>query len=252
MLNPNEWRRFHVFTPSDEYHLPTNERLKTHKSFLSTVHDLYGTSDIPKPNHQVFKQEFNPIMCQVTLESHLDLVWNVGKQFYIPSDLKSAALVTIHCRYPLGKLFHVYTDGSVEDVIKTAGAGVFSSAFSISYPVGKYCNNFDGYNENAQVNPRRMMLIELGKSRESIVLQWIPNRCKIFENKKAYGLAKAGSFMTQPDSPFPLRNIKRLILNMMMQLQRHLHRIGVKDSACCPLCHQGEMDGDHPDTALLL
>ncbi|GFU51850.1 putative rna-directed dna polymerase from transposon bs [Trichonephila clavipes] len=28
-------------------------------------------------------------------------------------------------------------------------------------------------------------------------------------------------------------------------LQRHLHCIGVLDSACCPLCHQGEMDGDH-------
>ncbi|GFT37255.1 putative gag-pol polyprotein [Trichonephila clavipes] len=28
-------------------------------------------------------------------------------------------------------------------------------------------------------------------------------------------------------------------------LQRHLHCIGVKDSACCPLCHYGEMDGDH-------
>ncbi|GFW60742.1 hypothetical protein TNCV_570881 [Trichonephila clavipes] len=27
--------------------------------------------------------------------------------------------------------------------------------------------------------------------------------------------------------------------------QRHLHRIGVKDSACCPLCYQGEMSGDH-------
>ncbi|GFS94096.1 hypothetical protein TNCV_3785811 [Trichonephila clavipes] len=24
-----------------------------------------------------------------------------------------------------------------------------------------------------------------------------------------------------------------------------LYRIGVKDSACCALCHQGEMDGDH-------
>ncbi|GFY33845.1 hypothetical protein TNCV_4595541 [Trichonephila clavipes] len=25
-------------------------------------------------------------------------------------------------------------------------------------------------------------------------------------------------------------------------LLRHLHGIGVKDSTCCPLCHQGEMD----------
>ncbi|GFT41543.1 hypothetical protein TNCV_3942911 [Trichonephila clavipes] len=31
-----------------------------------------------------------------------------------------------------------------EDAIKNAGAGAFSSSFSISYPVGKYCDNFDG------------------------------------------------------------------------------------------------------------
>ncbi|GFX48800.1 transposable element Tc1 transposase [Trichonephila clavipes] len=46
--------------------------------------------------------------------------------------------------YPLDKWFNVYTDGSAEDAIKNAGAGAFSSAFSICYPVGKYCDNFDG------------------------------------------------------------------------------------------------------------
>ncbi|GFX02179.1 hypothetical protein TNCV_1750631 [Trichonephila clavipes] len=44
--------------------------------------------------------------------------------------------------YPLDKWLHVYTDGSAEDALKNAGA--FSSAFSISYPVGKYYDNFDG------------------------------------------------------------------------------------------------------------
>ncbi|GFX40214.1 retrovirus-related Pol polyprotein from transposon 412 [Trichonephila clavipes] len=28
-------------------------------------------------------------------------------------------------------------------------------------------------------------------------------------------------------------------------LQRHLHCIGVKNSACCPLCYQSEMNDDH-------
>ncbi|GFX16944.1 transposable element Tcb2 transposase [Trichonephila clavipes] len=36
-----------------------------------------------------------------------------------------------------------YTDGSTKDVIKNAGVGAFSSAFNISYPVGKYCVNSD-------------------------------------------------------------------------------------------------------------
>ncbi|GFW43200.1 zinc finger BED domain-containing protein 1 [Trichonephila clavipes] len=215
------------------YYRPTNERLKTYKSFLSTVHDLYDTFDIPTPNCQVFPQEFNLIMCQATLESHLDLVKNVGKQFPIQSDLKSVALATIHCRYPLDKWFHKYTDGSAEDAIKNFGAGAFSSAFSIRYPVGKYCDNFDGeiaaisfvidklercsecnivffidsqaaisslinskYNENALVHSCRMKLIELRKCRENIALQWIPSHCNVSGNEKADRLAKAGSLMT--------------------------------------------------------
>ncbi|GFX14967.1 hypothetical protein TNCV_4897351 [Trichonephila clavipes] len=116
-------------------------------------------------------------MCLVTLESYLDLVRNIGNQFSIQSDLKGAALAIIRCRYLLDKWFHVYTDGSAEDAIENTGAGAFSSAYSISYPVGKYCDNFD--------------------------------------------------------------------VNEHDYLQRHLHRIGVKGFACCPLCHQGEMNGDH-------
>ncbi|GFX22678.1 hypothetical protein TNCV_2994131 [Trichonephila clavipes] len=125
----------------------------------------YGNENIHTPNCQVFLQEFNPIMGQVMLESHLDLVWNVGKQFSIQ-------------------------DGSAEDAIKNAGAGAFSSAFSISYPVGK------------------MKLIEFGKSRESIALQWTPSHCNISGNEKIDRLAKAGSLMSQPDIPLPLSNIK--------------------------------------------
>ncbi|GFU16434.1 putative rna-directed dna polymerase from transposon bs [Trichonephila clavipes] len=133
-----------------------------------------------------------------------------------------------------------------------------------------------------------MNLIGLGKSRESIALQWIPSHCNIPGKEKADRLAKAGSLISQADSPLPLRNIKRLIygklqINRASQygdaaaskrwstllnksgrnpssllrsvgvvcfrlltehdyLQRHLHRIGLKDSVCCPLCYQVEMD----------
>ncbi|GFW38769.1 putative rna-directed dna polymerase from transposon bs [Trichonephila clavipes] len=136
-----------------------------------------------------------------------------------------------------------------------------------------------------------MKLIEFGKSRESIALQRIPSHCNISGNEKADRLAKTGSLMSQPDSPFPLRNIKRLIysklqINRVSQysdaaagkmwsillnksgripcsqhrfvgvayfrlltgydyFQMYLHRFGVKDSACCPLGNQGEMEGDH-------
>ncbi|GFV61868.1 hypothetical protein TNCV_4106731 [Trichonephila clavipes] len=118
------------------------------------------------------------------------------------------------------------TYGSVEHAIKNAGAGAFLSAFSISY-VGKYCDNFDGaiaaisfainklescsernivffidsqaailssvnskYNENKLAHSCRMKLIEHGKSRESIALQWIPSHCNISGNEKADRLVK--------------------------------------------------------------
>ncbi|GFW30248.1 transposable element Tcb2 transposase [Trichonephila clavipes] len=54
----------------------------------------------------------------------------------------------------------------------------------------------------------RIKVIELQKSKESIVLQWIPYYCNISGNEKADRLAKAGPLMSQPDSPLPLRNIK--------------------------------------------
>ncbi|GFW38768.1 uncharacterized protein TNCV_3881351 [Trichonephila clavipes] len=96
------------------YYRPTKERLKTHKFFLSTVHDLYDTSDIP------------------TIFLH-------------PTAKFSHRNSTLLCaRYPLDKWFHVYSDGSAEDVIKNAGSGAVASAFNVSYPVGKYCDKFDG------------------------------------------------------------------------------------------------------------
>ena len=74
----------------------------------------------------------------------LDLDWSVYKQHTSQNELKYVALSTIHNRYPSDNWLHVYTDGSAENAIKNAGAGAYSNIFSISYPVGKYCDNFDG------------------------------------------------------------------------------------------------------------
>ncbi|GFV87038.1 hypothetical protein TNCV_5112561 [Trichonephila clavipes] len=75
-------------------------------------------------------------------KSHRDLVWDDSEQFSIQSELKSATLSTIHCRYPIDKWLHVYADDSAEDTIKNVGAGAHSSALSISYLFGNYCDNF--------------------------------------------------------------------------------------------------------------
>ncbi|GFW60749.1 hypothetical protein TNCV_570951 [Trichonephila clavipes] len=124
-------------------------------------------------------------------------------------------------QYPLDKWFHVYKYGSEEDAIKNAGAEAYSNAFSISYPVGKYCDNFD----------------------ESVVLQWTRSHYNISGNEKADKLTKAGSLMSQPDSALSLRNIKRIVYSKLQI--NSLYGDATADSACCPQCHQGEMEGDH-------
>ncbi|GFT41542.1 hypothetical protein TNCV_3942901 [Trichonephila clavipes] len=60
-----------------------------------------------------------------------------------------------------------------------------------------------------------MKLIEFGKSRVSIALQWISSHCNISGNEKADRLAKAGSLVSQPDFPLPLHNIIRLIYSKL-------------------------------------
>ncbi|GFU25021.1 hypothetical protein TNCV_4375971, partial [Trichonephila clavipes] len=114
--------------------------------------------------------------------------WSQGVQHHL---LKEPAEMRMSSPFPLGG-FHIYTDGSTEDAIKNAAAGAYSISFYISYPVEK------------------MKLIELEKSKESIAFQ-IPSYCNISGNEKADKLAKAGSLMSQPESPFALRNIKGII-----------------------------------------
>ncbi|GFT13261.1 hypothetical protein TNCV_4077151 [Trichonephila clavipes] len=51
------------------------------------------------------------------------------------------------------------------------------------------------------------------------------------------------------ESPVPCLDLLELGASVYLTghdyFQRCLHRIGVKDSACYPLCHQVEMDGHH-------
>ena len=83
----------------------------------------------------------------------------------------------------------MFSEGSAKNDIKNASIGTYTSTFSISCPIGKYCDNFDGeieailllinlkYNENANVHSYRIKLFELKNSRESIALQWIRSHC---------------------------------------------------------------------------
>lgn len=90
------------------YYMPAKEWLKTPRSFIITVHYLYDTYDIPNPNHQVFPHEWNSVINQDILESHLDIIWNVNKQFSMQSELMSVALAYTQSRYPHNNWLYVY------------------------------------------------------------------------------------------------------------------------------------------------
>ncbi|GFS43815.1 hypothetical protein TNIN_325901 [Trichonephila inaurata madagascariensis] len=124
------------------YYRPTNERLKTRKSILSTVRDLYGTYDIPTPSLQVFPQEFNSIMCQVTLDGHLDLDWNVDEQFSIQSkksctffsmSTSSNGMITYvcaFCSYTSGIKYHMKRHLAVHTGIRQYNCDVCYKSFT--------------------------------------------------------------------------------------------------------------------------
>lgn len=141
------------------------------------------------------------------------------------------------------------------------------------------------YNKSVQVHSCKMKPFNLEKTRENIVVLWIPSHHNIFGNVQANTLAKAGSYMAQFDSHYHYVIIKRLftinriflyadvavdkrwntLLNKNKKnpqflvsvswsclmitkydfLQKHVFWMGVKDTVSCPLWHQGDMYGNH-------
>ncbi|GFV71051.1 putative rna-directed dna polymerase from transposon bs [Trichonephila clavipes] len=171
-------------------------------------------------------------------------------------------------RSALNLVEKILRNGSAEDAIKNAGTRAFSSIFSISYPVRKksivlqwipcHCN-ISG-NEKADrlaeagslmtppdspLPPRNVKRLIYSKLRINSLLQYgdvaAGKRWNIVLNKSGRIL----SYLPRSVGVACFR-----LLTGHDYLQRHLHCIGVKDTACCPQCHQGEMDGDHPPQTL--
>ncbi|GFW49157.1 hydroxysteroid dehydrogenase-like protein 1 [Trichonephila clavipes] len=73
--------------------------------------------------------------------ANLDLVLPVHKHNSLLAELRSAALVTIHERYPDQDWLHVFTDGSATASFGRAGA--FSNSFNLKEPLSAWSDNFD-------------------------------------------------------------------------------------------------------------
>ncbi|GFY17220.1 uncharacterized protein LOC103524116 [Trichonephila clavipes] len=124
-------------------YIPSQTRLKTQHTFLfefQRLANVFGVSDNRLPL-------FIPTIFPGDLRyasAHLDLVLPVHKHNSLLSELRSAALATIHERYPDQDWLHIFTDGSATAPFGRAGAGAFSNSFNLKEPFSAWSDNFDG------------------------------------------------------------------------------------------------------------
>ncbi|GFQ92632.1 putative rna-directed dna polymerase from transposon bs [Trichonephila clavata] len=137
---------------------PVERRLKSHSTFLHVTKELYTDFDIPSSNRQSLLETGEFIRHLSPACYNLYLALPVNKISCINTELRRAALATIGERFPESHWLHVYTDGSDAGANHKAGAGVYSSYFSLSRAVGANCTNYNG--EAAVVH---MALTEVGK-----------------------------------------------------------------------------------------
>ncbi|GFX25915.1 uncharacterized protein LOC103524116 [Trichonephila clavipes] len=153
--------------------------------------------------------------------ANLDLVLPVHKHNSILAELRSAALATIHERYPDQDWLHIFTDGSATAPFGRAGAGAFSN-FNLKEPLSSWSDNFDGeiyaifmafraisttpglnivifIDSQATIKtvsgynlfPSKLefeckqLINSFLCTRREVVLQWIPSHCGIHGNEQA-------------------------------------------------------------------
>ncbi|GFT80646.1 uncharacterized protein LOC103524116 [Trichonephila clavipes] len=124
-------------------YIPSQTRLKTQHTFLSEFHRLanvFGVSDNRLP---LFRPTIFPGHLRYA-SANLDLVLPTHKHNSLLSELRSAALATIHERYPDQDWLYVFTDGSATAPFGRAGAGAFSDSFNLKEPLSAWSDNFDG------------------------------------------------------------------------------------------------------------
>nr|XP_014292049.1 uncharacterized protein LOC106690953 [Halyomorpha halys] len=116
-----------------------NERLRSHRTFLSKAEEMLHQIDLPTDDRQNISNSYMPKHNSAEVYGRLKLACGRIKKDCPEPELRAAALKTIYELYPIEEWLYIYTDGSASGINKGAGAGVYSINFQLSFPVGAGC-----------------------------------------------------------------------------------------------------------------
>lgn len=226
-------------------------KLKTQIGFIEKVKEIKKEYKIPN-NAEKLQTINNPIeLMKIEHSLTIDENENFKKHDVAPTVAKAKALETIHTQYPAEQWLHVYTDGSMQDPEKGAGAGITCDLFAFYKGLGPHTTNYDGEIEaikfaiqqllfrthkfnkvvilsdskaaiqaivsmdetpTREIQEIRKMLQQLKSLKKQVNLQWIPAHCGIHGNETADILAKKGTeIISTQTRNLPFQSAKRLI-----------------------------------------
>ncbi|XP_014291088.2 uncharacterized protein [Halyomorpha halys] len=120
-----------------------NERLRSHRTFLSKAEEMLHQIDLPTDERQNISISYMSKHDSAEVYGRLKLACGRIKKDCPEPELRAAALKTICELYPIEQWLHIYTDGSASGINKGAGAGLYSINFQLSFPIGAGCDNYD-------------------------------------------------------------------------------------------------------------